>query len=553
MTPAGKLPELPNSLPRILIVDNDKGTTKIFSELVSHWGFVPVLAEGEGISLVEDARKKARDLRCQLALIDMRLIDNSDDDDISGLNLINQIKPAVSIVVTGHGSANLAIKSIHEKGAANFVGKEDGAIALKEKIQREAAKIVARGRPIKIVPDEILTTIGSILFDVSTPTQYHDQIVDILARLFPDAHYLHLKKMFTSELNTGFSTAPRPRSIVLRVYEDDLQPVIVKFARRHKITTEVERFKKYIDGRLVGGFKPTLSGYVELWDIGGIKLSYVGNIVETFTHFFKTQPFENIEKSLERFFSYTWSAHYQKTRQETDVSLFKLYCSVWGIEWVERAEKLRNTNPNDAMGHSHWRKTGAKDPLQWLLEDIVKDKIRDASIISNVSIAVTHGDLHADNIIIDDSNNAWVLDFERSGEGHALQDFIELESDIINRIAGLSDDFQTFYHLCILLTSMEELGSNITPVHPSLLSNDVQKVIRTIATIRRLAHKCTGVTDAREYLFGLFFNTIFRATITKAQEKSQQRALMLAGILCHRLEHWDDTWPPDVWDELQFS
>jgi thiamine kinase-like enzyme len=52
--------------------------------------------------------------------------------------------------------------------------------------------------------------------------------------------------------------------------------------------------------------------------------------------------------------------------------------------------------------------------------------------VAETSIAITHGDLHAGNLLIDDSNNIWVIDFERTGEGHVLQDFIELESDLIN-------------------------------------------------------------------------------------------------------------------------
>ncbi|GAB4493855.1 MAG: hypothetical protein Fur0016_29840 [Anaerolineales bacterium] len=71
----------------------------------------------------------------------------------------------------------------------------------------------------------------------------------------------------------------------------------------------------------------------------------------------------------------------------------------------------------------------------------------------------------------------------------------------------------------------------------------------TISHLRLLAHKCTGISDARQYLLGLLFNTLFRATIstTNQRKQIQQRALMLASILCHRLDHWEEAWPPPQW------
>ena len=52
--------------PRVLIVDNEEDIVKLYRELVALWGFSPVIAEGIGNDLLDDARKKARDFRsCQ--------------------------------------------------------------------------------------------------------------------------------------------------------------------------------------------------------------------------------------------------------------------------------------------------------------------------------------------------------------------------------------------------------------------------------------------------------------------------------------------------------
>jgi hypothetical protein len=89
-------------------------------------------------------------------------------------------------------------------------------------------------------------------------------------------------------------------------------------------------------------------------------------------------------------------------------------------------------------------------------------------------------------------------------------------------------------------------------IKAEMVSTDpaTEKIIRTVSIIRTLAYQCTGISDFRQYLWGLLFNAIFRATIISKDDphkKSQVRSLMLASILCHRLEHWGESWPPEEW------
>ncbi len=171
--------------------------------------------------------------------------------------------------------------------------------------------------------------------------------------------------------------------------------------------------------------------------------------------------------------------------------------------------------------------------------------------MESTQTAVTHGDLHGDNLLIDNKKIAWVIDFERTMEGHALQDFIELESDILNRLQAHNEDLSSYYQMCLIVaqqTQIKELEeSEMESTDPG-----IQKALQTISILRSLARQCTGITDARQYLLGLLFNTIFRATINSNEKhhERQGRALMLAGIFCHRLDHWDDPWPPQEWQSI---
>jgi hypothetical protein len=521
----------------------------MFQDFLELWGYSAIVAQGIGSALIDDAKIKAKEYRCQLALVDMRLIDNFDEDDVSGLDLIEQIKPTASIIVSGYGTLQLALETVQERGALGFFEKSESPIALKTKLDKAAGKVCAYYKQWNIGPPEMLSTITQTLFDPALSTEYHDQVLDLLAQLFPDAENLHLEKVNSGVASVGFSTAPRPRSVVLRVYEDDLQPVILKLARAKKVEKEIGRFKKYIKGRLVGNHVPVMENHAELWDIGGIKFSYVGSIEETFGHFMFNKPIEKIEQSLEDFFTKTWSDHYKKAKDKTNVSLFSLYCEVWDRDWYERARNFIMPSPSNIMEETMWHREYIRDPIAWLntIAENEGSKL-DFSLVRTTRTAVTHGDLHTDNLLVDSSQHGWVVDFERSGEGHALQDFIELEFDLITRMASVKEDFPAFYHFCVAIAGAREIN-DIPSNNPALIEIETKKLLDIIAIIRKLAGKCTEITDARQYLLGLFFNTIFRATIiTKdRQDKSQLRLWMLASILCHRLDHWDEPWPPEEW------
>jgi hypothetical protein len=74
--------------------------------------------------------------------------------------------------------------------------------------------------------------------------------------------------------------------------------------------------------------------------------------------------------------------------------------------------------------------------------------------------------------------------------------------------------------------------------------------MQVIAGLRKLAYQCSGEIDSLPYLWGLLLNALFRAGLQPRNGKAHQlkRTLMLASIICHRLDHWNDPrWPPSNW------
>lgn len=535
--------------PRVLIVDNDISTRESQAELLSYWGYKSIIATGSGEGLFKDALLKARENRCQIALVDMRMADDTDFDDKSGLDLIRELAPAECIVVTGFGNDQIAAEILEESGAIAYVGKQYGPDVLKQKLDRLAQKNCSAFHRTKIGAQNVLDYITKI-FASEIPEEYRDQIGDVLVRLFPRAEQLRIEKLGGGQKVSSVEIVPRPRSVILKVYEDNRQPVIVKLARARKIQIESDKFQNFIDGHIVGYRHPRLEKSEVLWDIGGALYSSLDiTDIRTFPRFYIGSDFEKIKRSLEQFFSETWSDLYKHTKKSIKAPLIELYCKVWGDEWLlDRVAKFGGIDAKDLAVGKHWEEYGGLDPLLWVQQNLANGPEGILKHEEETNVCITHGDLHGGNLLIDQNDTAWVIDFERSGEGHILQDFVELEADIIIRLASHNQNITEFYKLCLIIIRPDEIRK-FRPQEMLCNDADYGKALQTISLLRSLARKCTGISDARQYLLGLLFNAIFRATLTKRdfRDTGQLRALMLASIICHRLDHWDKPWPPLEW------
>jgi DNA-binding NarL/FixJ family response regulator len=539
------------SKPRILIVENDPIARISYQTLLTYWDYEPVLAMGTGLNLLADAKTKASEKRCALALIDLRLIDDYDEQDISGLKFADEMGDILRpIILSGHDNPNLLRTMLQKHTDLTFISKNDNRKVFQEMLDADAEKVTASKRKLVFENPVVLNEILNSSLGQQTGG-YPDQIADVLARLFPNAKKLSFEKLELRSLSSNISTVPRPNSVVMKVYEEDYEPYVVKIARSEKIKKEVENYKKHIFRKLTDGFTARLERSTVLWDIGGISYSYIGSFdVKTFSSFYEEKPIAEIEESLRSFFGVTWSRHYERAQEVNNASLFKLYSNVWG-DWYKKSVKaFPSINPVE-FNLVH-KELNPPNPIEWIKTQIVENP-NDLSCAILTRVAITHGDLHGDNLLVDSKKIPWVIDFERCGEGHVLQDFIELEADIINRLEAHNENISAYFKMYMLVLKQKKIRGFERLEIASITSNErIEKALKTISILRSLAFQHTGISDAREYLFGLLFNTVFRATIAhdKFPHKDENRTLMLASIICHRIDHWDVPWPPLEWEKL---
>lgn len=549
---------------RILVVENDPETRAGHVDNLRYWGYESFVAEAaqdaqdKHHALLEDAVAKAHSHRCHLALVDMRLRHDDDSSETSGLALVPLLAPTVSIIVSGYGDRKTvrdALKSPPEvpERAYDFIGKQDGPEALQRVIQ-DAEKTIWHRRAVEFVrPYGLGPAALATQFSAGDEAIPSDEIDDVLRRLFPQAKRLKIERLGESVPIRGM--APRQRSVILKVTVDDhARPVVVKLGRDSWLAKEGEHFnmvRSYFTPPRYTLFHKD----VVLWDIGGAAYEILGEDASTaqpFSAYYVTQQVRDIQEALGQFTKLWKSLYARKARGK--VPLLDTYTNMWGEKWYEALFQHNEKAPCP----EYFSGLGLPDPIAWFRERIVSSPDGQASI-PLTDVTLIHGDLHGDNLLVDERQGVWVIDYERTGPGPLLHDFTELEMDILTRLARLEDEPACFYDLMLAVLKPFDSQQKLESTQRILGSSKARKALSVIVSLREQASAIgekDDKYDQRLYFWSLLLNALYRLYLWRPEVSTaapavaryrQQQIYSLAGMICHRLDNWLRPWPPREW------
>jgi len=363
---------------------------------------------------------------------------------------------------------------------------------------------------------------------------------DILSQLFKDSDEVLLQTVDGSVVTPG--SASQDYSAVFKVWpEGRLQPRLTKFASIKQIQTEAQNYKKYVRGNLGGQFHAILEDEpVTFWDLGGLLYSFIGASQEeltTFSKYYKkTGKLEAIISPLHHFFKHVWINFYEDAEELEDRTLFQAYDKVFKLE-----NRLSNySNQADYLLFESLQ-LSLRNPVTWVL------KHHQASVFHRMRQAITHGDLHGENIFVN-AAHAWAIDFGRTGPGHILRDFAELEVDIFTRIVNVPEEsFDSLLSLALALVGSKRPGAELTTELPLSENVEISKAFSVVGELRKLALEVAHCRDAREYYWSLLFDALFVATMDSENVYKQKKALLLAAVICARLRNWGLDGPSERW------
>ncbi len=525
---------MPASRPRVLVIDNDERIVYYLQTILAKRGFDVAVAEGFGSALREHALAVAASVRPHIAIVDLRLEDDYSDDR-SGLALLPALRSARCVLYSAYLATDVLRQAVQQYHVFNWVDKQKFEMlytVLDEAAYQTSAS--RRGITIQWPGSWQREQIIQALFSDAPSLPDVEILDDIIAQLFAENQRI-VPEAINGAVN-GLQSVMRGRSIVAKVYADALQPVVLKLGNALRAYREYENYQRYIHNQLPGLFHTQIEKHVVFWDLGGTVYSFVGaeqQVLPTFSiHYAQTPMAEAILSPLRHLFRTVWKAHYAAARPMEANSLFDAYDEVFQL-----AERVERIEPSLIPKLHELLSVPLLDPVGW-----VRAFGRDSTIPS-ARQAVTHGDLHGDNLFVE-GDRAWIIDFERAGPSHALRDFAELEVDIFVRLLAQNPlDWPSLYRLAHLLIEPTIAGANFRLDAGLEESSEMGKARQVIAGLRGLAHEVVHYSDQREYLWAMLFDAIFVASVASMPENQRMRALLYASVICQRLAGWGGAWP----------
>lgn len=537
-----------NSSPRrILVVDNDIDVLDSVGYNLQSAGYEVVTANSAQV-----AQKKLKESIIHLAIIDIRLEDESRREDQSGFDVARELPPHIpSVIFTAYENTENIRRALGEVGAKASLDKKESSAAAKlvdlvDQVFRDHIQV---NFSLKI---EGTVDLDHIVNQIEVPASEDglhpsgDDIRQILQSLFHNALSVHLTPLLSPE---SAPTLTQAGTVLLRArprYQNARgAPVVVKFSVQPEIAEEAknyERIHHYLGGQRV----PVLrlgEGVAYSRQIGGLVYTLIGSQRwERICHFadsFQDEETKSVIELLERFFEQTFGSLFEDAKREV-INLTTEYTEALHLTPQKLRRAVEAFHPK-ALHEPTLRFEGLRaafpNPILWALAE---GKFREFELVTRKCLV--HGDLHSKNMLIDTEGNFWLLDFARVAESHALRDFAELETDIKFNLLSVVDlkDLLRFEQALLASAEFDDVQLSL-----SFNNHHLVHAYRIVQALRRIASELIQLDgDMGEYYQALFWHTLNIMRLRHIKPAKKEHALLSAALLCQRLDNWPE------WDNL---
>ncbi len=551
----------------ILIVDDEPSVLASLKNFLAGRGYCVYAAE-----TAEEALRLAREEIIDLAIIDIRLVDHRDEEDVTGLDLTAQLDPAIAkIILTAYEGPELVRRALSQRGialAVDFVFKKDGPYKLLEAVEIAFQTKVCLNSELKIIFEKGLswsTLVGMIKNYREKSDEARRKAAMVLERLvrklFDKAQTLRMLRITPGRGGCG---------VVLAQPSFDGVPgsgVVIKFGPRKTISTEVDNYKQWVEPFAAQRATQFRGEPAKILKLGAIKYSFVGgmpaDLVDFNAYYHRTDiSVDTINETLRYLFEETCEHWYKGTRAPREHE--KKPLDEWYKEQLtldakhirELKDVLQQLMESEMLyahmfhlkdKHGVQVTLGAEtldlpDPIHFTLE--VHNSGKGSTLFPVPSLAaITHGDLNGTNILVDKDGKTWLIDFFKTGWGPALRDFAELETVIKFELLQ-TDSLLARYELEKALLAPRTFSESI-PFENRSRVPELERARATIQRLRELARSLTDIEDVREYYIALLFYAL-REIIgftskpegMKCCNISQYHALLSAAMICDMLPWW---------------
>lgn len=503
---------------KILFADNDPDFLSTRSEFLARDGYLVIPAKSPA-----EAERLADGVNVHIMILDIRLDNDDDETDISGILLAQRsdFRNIPKIILTGFPSPYTSrdVLKLHPSGhqsAINYVGKEEGPSALTQAVQDVFAHHVHINWELFIDWKAIdpFSLVKKIELDIQSERLLHraDEIEDLFRRLFYEKDHIRIERLLWQR--------DARVALVVFAFKEGVNPesFVVVCGQNAVVSQEAQRFDKFAP-KAPGHSATVLDKAMraETTHFAANAYALADNDLEnaqTLIELYRLGPEKTFNASLKTLYQETLKAwHQDKLIHETHRSLDDIYLERLSLGNVfdrqyfeERINVIQAQTPRLKVeiergeGKLTLRFKNMTctypDPII-LIPQLIEARQPALSLIT------VPGTLSGDNIVVDASGRAWLTDFAEAGVAPHFWNFIALEAAIRFDWVDTTDLLRR-HEMENCLINTEFTKPNTRDLEPV-----VSKPARAIATIRKLSAREVG-RDTRNYHIGVYFHAVRR-------------------------------------------
>lgn len=541
---------------RILFADNIKRFLRVRSEFLKSSGFEVLPAH-----TIEEAERILKNEWIHLAILDIRLVDDDNDSDISGLILAKDEAYAhvPKIILTGFPTYTAVREALGPvlnglPPAVAFLAKEEGSKAMIRAVEYAFTQYVRINWDLVIRRNErnLLSFPHLIaLFESEVDNRLLSvrvgELEDLFRRLFYSSSQIKIDRLLAQREGGG--------SLVVFAYSEKgvEEQFVVTCGQKQSIINEDRLYESFVP-KVTGQGSIVKRKTAETLHFAATAYALIGcNLEETttFSEFYRDNATSLIITALDHLFEITLAPWYNRGRfREKAGSLNELLLECFNLDKDAFSQSELGLRMEDICQKALYVGLAELDysvhKLTFYLADgspafypnpLVCFSETQMILEPSVLYGTTHGQLNGNIILTDYQGRTWLIDFSHADQGPLLRDFISLESTIkfdLLTVPNVQVRYEMERHLLAVSRLDEEI--DVTDLEP-----EVQKALQAIYRVRYHASVMIGCNlDA--YLRGLLFYTISQlATYDAEVQHTRQElipylhSLMSAAMLCQKL------------------
>jgi len=551
----------------ILFVDNNPEFANTRAEFLEVAGYRVFKAFSPG-----EAEEFLRERWVPLAILDVRLTDDNDEKDMSGVTLAKLacFRPITKIFLSGYPASDLIrevlrVQAGDQRLAVDFLGKGEGPEELVRTVEEAFAKHVHINWELDIgwrARDRFaLVNLIEPELEGERLLYRAEELSDLFRRLFFEKEQIRIDRLV-------WQGAGRVALIVFAFAKGEAESLIVTCGRNAQLAEEAIRHRNFAP-QAPGDLGTALIKSAETSHFAANAYALAGADLENATSLatlYRAAPEKSFNLALVTLLQKTLAAWGQKVPvPDEQRSLVEVYRELLGLDetrlpqgaFEERVQAIvdQSRTLTHLLGARIERDAGKMifrfNDGSPSYPDPALALYRASGIEHRALLLRTSGTLSGDNILADNSGRAWLTDFADAGLAPLHWNFVTLEAVI--RFDWSETLKLPWLHEMEQRLVVGEFGKLDT----SYLESPLRKSVRTIRMIRQLASR-TASKDPLQYHLGMLFHAASRiASFNPAFRLLPNElarlihALMAAAMICDRIAQAPQTAvPPATPDEV---